>query len=670
MPPAVAGKMEEKQVLQAVVMAESFNQHFKPVTEDVAKVMLPLVNTPVLEYTLDWLNRSGVEDIILYCSSHAAALREHCQKWETRHSSSAMMVRVIASEDCHSLGDAMRDLYSKSVIKSDFFLLFGDVVANLDLKSLMEQHKSLCAKNKSAVMTAIYLPAENGGNSFEDRTTLITDANTNKILLHQRTGSSSKLKVPTEIIEGHPKLRIHHKVHDPHIAVCGEIIPSLFSDNFDYGTRDSLIKGLIEQEELLGYTVYCNVLPHGYASRITNFTMMEKVSFDLIQRQNYPVVCEASLGSRRLRYSHDPFYHNYFHTSAKFNKKSVGHMTVIGAGTEVSSSASINKSVIGNHCQVQADVKLEKAFIMDNVVLGNSCELKQCFLGTGVVLHSNVKVSEGCVIGPGVTLGPNVTIPPNTRLSANLPEDDFGEGDGEAKPDAKLCGAKGHGFVCEEDMHNEDLVPIWGQEVLSGEGEDEDDEDSEEDEDMDIDGDGNDSIQDEDEKRENEFESEVLDSLQTSLREGVNIDNTILEINGSRHAYNVSMDFVLSTITKSLFKMLDKEGEKELTGKELKIQIRPMLNKFKDLLAKYVQKPADQITMLNSMENLVAEQNRYLLVIEVAIHHLYDRLDILDDEVIVYWYNKGGAKTEAFPAIKKALAVLIKWLQQDDDDDE
>ena len=59
--------------------------------------------------------------------------------------------------------------------------------------------------------------------------------------------------------------------------MCSEVVPSLFSDNFDYGTRDSLIRGVIEQEELLDYAIACEVLESGYAARATSLPLYERL---------------------------------------------------------------------------------------------------------------------------------------------------------------------------------------------------------------------------------------------------------------------------------------------------------------------------------------------------------------------------------------------------------
>jgi translation initiation factor eIF-2B subunit epsilon len=52
-----------------------------------------------------------------------------------------MTVTVIVSETCHSLGDAMRDLDAKAVIRSDFILVSGDMVGNLNLLPILEYHR-------------------------------------------------------------------------------------------------------------------------------------------------------------------------------------------------------------------------------------------------------------------------------------------------------------------------------------------------------------------------------------------------------------------------------------------------------------------------------------------------------------------------------------------------
>ena len=52
-----------------------------------------------------------------------------------------MDINIIASEDCMSVGDALRDIEAKSLIHNDFILVNADVVANVDMQPLIEVHK-------------------------------------------------------------------------------------------------------------------------------------------------------------------------------------------------------------------------------------------------------------------------------------------------------------------------------------------------------------------------------------------------------------------------------------------------------------------------------------------------------------------------------------------------
>lgn len=53
------------QPLQAILLADSFEKNFRPITLEKPKVLLPLVNTPMLEYTLEFLSQNGVEEVEL-----------------------------------------------------------------------------------------------------------------------------------------------------------------------------------------------------------------------------------------------------------------------------------------------------------------------------------------------------------------------------------------------------------------------------------------------------------------------------------------------------------------------------------------------------------------------------------------------------------------------------
>ena len=53
-----------------------------------------------------------------------------------------MLITTIGNEDCRYLGDAMRDLDSKGLLRGDFILVSsGDTVSNVNLADILNIHK-------------------------------------------------------------------------------------------------------------------------------------------------------------------------------------------------------------------------------------------------------------------------------------------------------------------------------------------------------------------------------------------------------------------------------------------------------------------------------------------------------------------------------------------------
>lgn len=52
-----------------------------------------------------------------------------------------MDVKLIISQTLNNLGDALRELDSMNVIQSDFILVTGDVISNVNLQPIIEEHK-------------------------------------------------------------------------------------------------------------------------------------------------------------------------------------------------------------------------------------------------------------------------------------------------------------------------------------------------------------------------------------------------------------------------------------------------------------------------------------------------------------------------------------------------
>lgn len=132
--------------LQPVKVAVNV-QRMSPITAECPKVLLPLVNAPLIEYMLEWMAMSGVQKVHVLCCSHADQVRTYLNK-STKWAASDMTLNIISSYNCQSAGEALRLVDQEGLIQDDFILISGDVVTNMDLSRALAQHKARrCAQS-------------------------------------------------------------------------------------------------------------------------------------------------------------------------------------------------------------------------------------------------------------------------------------------------------------------------------------------------------------------------------------------------------------------------------------------------------------------------------------------------------------------------------------------
>ena len=149
-------KTEEAKVpLHAVVLADSFTHRFRPITLERPKTLLPLANVPMIEYTLEFLASNGVEEVFVFCCAHADQLTQYIENsaWSN---TAGFVVHTIVSTNCISAGEALRLIDHKHVIRSDFILISGDTVANMDLRRALEVHRERRKTERLAIMTCCF----------------------------------------------------------------------------------------------------------------------------------------------------------------------------------------------------------------------------------------------------------------------------------------------------------------------------------------------------------------------------------------------------------------------------------------------------------------------------------------------------------------------------------
>jgi len=142
---------------------------FSPLDSDLKPILFSIAGTPILGYTLELLERAGVEDIILLCSRQTALLRSYLEstRWGAR--SYHVKVRVVTVASARSAGDALREIDRLGLVKADFVLIRGGILSNLPLQFMVEEHRRRKENDGDELLMTIVLMQSDTETAFSTR---------------------------------------------------------------------------------------------------------------------------------------------------------------------------------------------------------------------------------------------------------------------------------------------------------------------------------------------------------------------------------------------------------------------------------------------------------------------------------------------------------------------
>ncbi|MBN3285382.1 EI2BE factor, partial [Polyodon spathula] len=554
------------------------------------QALLPLANVAMIDYTLEFLTAAGVQETFIFLCWMSNKIKEHLQKSKWCRPTSSNTVHIITSELYRSLGDVLRDVDAKTLVRSDFLLVCGDVVSNIDITPALQEHRNRRKKEKNiSVMTMIFKESTPGHRSRcqEDDIIVAIESKTNRVLHYQKTLGLKKLQFPMNIFHnGSNEIEIRYDLLDCHISICSPQVAELFTDNFDYQTRNDFVRGLLVNEEILGNQIHLHVTGEQYGARVSNLLMYDAVSSDVVRRWVYPLTPEMNFTDEEGQACTHSRRNVYRGADVSLGHGSqMVENVLIGRGTIIGSNCQISNSVIGNNCTIGDNVILDRAYIWNNVCIANNSNVTQCVLCDHVEVKQGVTLKQHCVLAFNVAVGPNLTLPEGTVVSMHHPDeededddedeflsDDAGVNNDPLKTKTKgyssaEVGSEGKGYIwrtvnvseAEEDELSQGL---WGLTVNPDPESESESEVSE-------------GSQEQDSRAAspelddiNVFQVEVMGTLQRGMEESIGCDNLVLEINSLKYAYNITLKEVMQILTKVVLEFPIQQQGQELTSSQ------------------------------------------------------------------------------------------------------
>ncbi|KAG0125997.1 nucleotide-diphospho-sugar transferase [Tuber indicum] len=687
---------QRENILQAVVLADSFQKRFRPFTLETPRCLLPLANTPLIEYTLEFLALSGVQDVFIFASSHAEKVEEYIRssRW-AKKSSPFKNCRIILSPASASVGDAMRELDSKQLITTDFLMVHGDFISNLPLGDILDIHRKRRTADKNAIMTMILKEDSSGlrAKVKSERGVFLVDPASNRCVYYDEIAPHGRggALVPRELFKDHSELQIRNDLVDCYLDICSPDVPALFTENFDYQhIRLHFLHGILTDYDLYGKTIHTHIIKGYYLARVRSLRAYDEVSGDLMEQLAYPVVPDTNFLDDQ---GYDSAMGGRYIDEGAFLEQSVTirPLTIIGTNTSVGEGSVVGTSTIGRNCEIGSGVIVDGSYVWDGVAIGDGCRIYSSIIANGVKLGKDCIVERGALISYNVHIPDGTTVKAGSRISTYKRKSDTDSDSGDEGDD--LLGGheyedseseeEGEVIISQMDslgFQDEDLVNGSESSIstISDDDEDSDGELTPGDKKLRKRSDSVTTATSEDNAEADAWHKEAAVSLLTAMQGDHPVEVASLELNGLRMTSNASWHQVRRAAVSALHTRIEEVVATRSKG--LSDVTNEVFTRWEPLVKRMIFDQEDQSDFLLLVQkDCIERKNGGSLLLNVA-QRVFE-LDIVEEEAINTWWEDERSSTDAggMSKVRQATKAFVKWLaeaeeesseEEEDDDDE
>jgi len=161
-------------IKKAVIPAAGWGTRFLPITKSQPKEMIPIVDTPVIQYVVEEAVASGITDILMIIGKGKRAIEEHFDRSpileeslvakkqfelleKVKKISQLANIHFIWQKEMNGLGDAIR-YASDHVGNEPFAVLLGDTLISGEGEPITKQLMDVYERYKSSVVALEEVP--------------------------------------------------------------------------------------------------------------------------------------------------------------------------------------------------------------------------------------------------------------------------------------------------------------------------------------------------------------------------------------------------------------------------------------------------------------------------------------------------------------------------------
>ncbi|WP_409343192.1 sugar phosphate nucleotidyltransferase [Paenibacillus sp. MBLB4367] len=374
--------------MKAVIMAGGKGTRLRPLTSNTPKPMVPLLDRPVMEYTIELLKKHGITEIAVTVQYLPEVIRQYFGD------GSDFGVKLHYFEENSPLGTAGSVKNAEAFLDETFIVISGDALTDFDLSEAIAYHERNQAV-ATLVLTTVENPLEFGVVMTNDSGEII------RFLEKPSWGEVFSDTVNTGIY----------------------ILETEIFKYFDHGKEFDFSKDLFpilmrNQRPLYGYVA------EGYWSDIGNLVQYRQTQFDMLDGKVEVTITGAQLdGGVWVGYNAkiDPdvtvsgpcFIGN---NCVVENGVKIKPYTVVGAGSVLSGRrVTLERTVLWSNNYIEQGVEMKGGTCCHNVVTRLGAIVRE-----GAVIGDNCTIGIKSVVQPGIKVFPNKAVEAHTTLNHSL----------------------------------------------------------------------------------------------------------------------------------------------------------------------------------------------------------------------------------------------------------
>lgn len=356
--------------MQALILVGGQGTRLRPLTSQVPKPVVSLVDRPFLGYMLEWLSRHGVDEAVLSCGFLPDGIQG------VLGDGSEFGVRLRYVEEPRPLGTGGALKYAEQYLDDRFFMLNGDVLTDIDLTAQLEQHTRTGARATLALIgvddpSAYGLVRLNGDRAVHE---FLEKPGADVLKAGPNLINAGVYIIEREVLASRPA--------GTEISIEREVFPRLV----DRG--------------LYGYEA------NGYWMDIGTPERYLQATFDILEGTVTTEIGEQLAGTGSRLIGADTTVEGRVIAPA-----------VIGDGCEIAAGAIVGgRAVLGRGVKVGRGARVVDSVLLDGVTVGARTTISDAIVGPGVSIGEHCHIDDGAMLGAAVELGADNTLTAGARI--------------------------------------------------------------------------------------------------------------------------------------------------------------------------------------------------------------------------------------------------------------